>query len=297
MSCTNICKLMIQRLDRKNKNDIIAPIGGQFMTYTQICHEYENKYRFSNDVLFKRFLDEFCSISNIDRKLIAEDYGVMESDYTSFFWILHSYLFNHLPEQIPNFYRLLEKYQYNLNVDYVSMLRLTGHNIVDELEDNVKDFLMKTPYIEKVSSHQGQITIHSEKLGNITFFSTAKYFCNNHRVCYVLEHFPSIEDCHNISWKLMSRMPKSTLITSLLPMPFEGTCYHTVVRNADGMIVDAANGVVLEESFYHQLFQDEVIVETEDKDLEARLSSTSLMEGRSYPDALVLALHEQKKRL
>lgn len=267
------------------------------MTYTQICDKHEGQYRVSNHLIFKNFLKEFVSISGIDMKELVVSYQLAEDNYTDLFWILHSYLFNHLPDLIPSFYELLEKYHYKLGTDYISMLRLAGNNTEYELKDVVKQFLTRAPYIEDVSDCKGKITIHSGQLGNITFYSTAKYFQNDYLIRYLLENFPTENECHNISWKLTKVLPGSILITSLIPMPFEGTCYHTTVRNQDGMIVDAANGVVLEEECYHQMFQDEVIVETKASDLERRLCETSLMESRSYPSALVLALHEQKKKL
>ncbi len=267
------------------------------MTYTQICDEYEGKWRISNHAIFHKFLEEFSAISGIDLSELAETYGVEKTDYTNLFWILHSYLFNHKPEMIPSFYQQLETYHFNLNNDYISLVRLVGHNTEDRLTPAVRNFLMRAPFIDDVSDSNGKITIHSEKAGDISFYSTMRYFSEDFLIRYLLKNFPTIEECHNISWKLTKKLPGSTLVTSLVPMLFEGTHYHTVVRDASGFIVDAANGVVYEERDFHRLFQDEIVSETKHGDLEQCLSETSLMEGRSYASALVLALHNQKKKL
>lgn len=266
-------------------------------TYTNIYDENEGKYRVINDKVFETFLTEFSIESDIDVDDIVERYHVKRKDYTNLFWMLHSYLFNFRPELIPLFYGLLERYHYHLGSDYVSLIRLAGLNISFDLMQNVKDFLLKAPYIEEVSSNQGEITIHSAQLGTITFYPTQRYFQENVLVHYLLTNFPNACECHNMSWKLTKAIKSSRLVTSLLPMPFEGTCYHSTVRMENGFVVDVANGIVVPEDNYHQIFQNEIICETDRVDLEQNLGRTSLMEGRNFSSSLVLALHEQKKRL
>lgn len=270
------------------------------MTYRQIFDEYEGKFRIQNKDTFRLFLEEFKEYSGIDWKIIVQNEHLDPTDYTNIFWSLHTALFNidELKRVIPQFYQLLEKYHFNFEEDYISFARLIGSHMVDSLPNNVRNFVMKAPYIDDVSDNGGKVTIYSEKLGNITFYSTNKYFSGNYFMEALFRNNKITGECHNISWTLMDYMPGSTLVTSLIPSSFLGTtCYHTVIRDRDSLIVDAANSCVYEEADYHNLFHDEIICETKDTERHEALSQTSLLEGRGLANAMVLTLHKQQKKL
>ncbi len=269
------------------------------MTYRQIFDEYEGKYRIRNQEITKKFLEEFKVTSGVDWQNIAENEHIPLTDYTGIFWELHTLLFNEreLQKHIPLFYLLLEKYHYNMGEDYISFIRLVGQNTMYYLPDNVKKFIMKAPYVDRVKDDLGYITIYSEKLGKITFYSIQKYFAENYLANFILRNNQVERECHNISWALMDLMPGSTLVTSLMPSTFSGTAYHTVIRDRKDLIVDAANSCVYSEENYHALYQDQIICETKVEKTHSALSETSLLEGRGMANALVLALHSQQKKL
>lgn len=265
------------------------------MTYRQIFDEYEGKFRIQDKKIFGQFLEEFKNCSGIDWKLFVRE----QNDYTGAFWELHSTLFNksEYAQYIPLFYQILEKYHYHLTEDYVSFVRLIGQHTTTYLPDNVRNFVTKAPYIDGVSDQDGKVTVYSEKLGNITFYSTSHYFLGNYFINLLFRNHSVVRECHNISWSLMDYMPGSTLVTSLIPSSFSGTSYHSVIRTRDHFIVDAANSCVYDEKDYHTLFQDEIVCETKDTDRHSALAETSLLEGRGMANAMVLTLHEQQKRL
>lgn len=269
------------------------------MTYQQIFDEYEGKYRIQNNEIYRKLLEEFKKCSGIDWRAVAEREKIASFQYKDVFWALHSLLFNHEAgnQFIPLFYQTLEHFGYNLTEDYVSFVRLIGQYTEYGLSNCVRNFVVKAPYIEKVIEKKGTVTVHSEQLGNITFCSIKKYFGENYFMKMLLQDDKVKGQCHNVSWSLMDYMPGSTLVTSLMSNSFVGTAYHSVIRDKDGFIVDAASSCVYKEKDYHQLFQDEIICETREEKRYEDLSRTSLLEGRNMANALVLALHEQKKKL
>lgn len=269
------------------------------MTYRQIFDEYEGKYRIQDKEIMKKFLEEFKVLSGVDWQCIAENEHLPLTDYIRIFWRLHTLLFtmNELGKYIFLFYQLLEKYHYNMREDYVSLVRLVGQNTSYCLPDNVRNFIMKAPYVDRIKDDLGYITIYSEKLGKITFYSTHKYFEDHRFVSSILRNNQVVRECHNISWKLMDFMPGSTLVTSLMPSTFSGTSYHTVIRDKKNLIVDAANSCVYAEENFHSLYQDQIICETKVEKIHSALSETSLLEGRGMANAMVLALHNQQKKL
>lgn len=269
------------------------------LTYRQIFDEYEGKYRIQDKKIFGEVLEKFKQETGIDWRWIALDEHIEPTDYTTIFWLLHSKLFNidEFRRLIPIFYKILEQYNYNLLEDYISFIRLVGTYSPHGIPNNVRNFISKAPYIDKIEDNKDGITIHSEKLGNITFYSTSKYFSNNYFVGVLLRNHKVDRQCHNVSWALMDYMPGSTLVTSLIPSSFSGTAYHTVIRDRENLIVDAANSCVYSEDEYHKLFQDEIICETKVENSNEDFSKTSLLEGRGMANALVLALHQQQKRL
>ncbi len=269
------------------------------MTYRQIFDEYEGKYRIQDKEIMRKFLEEFKVASGVDWQSIAEDEHIPLTDYMRIFWELHTLLFTkrEWEKYISLFYLLLEKYHYNMGEDYISFIRLVGQNTTYYLPNNVKNFIMKAPYVDRVKDDLGYITVYSEKLGAITFYSIQKYFADNCLANFILRNNQVVGECHNISWALMDFMPGSTLVTSLMPSTFSGTAYHTVIRDKKNLIVDAANSCVYSEENYHALYQDQIICETKVEKMHSALSETSLLEGRGMANALVLTLHSQQKKL
>lgn len=109
-----------------------------------------------------------------------------------------------------------------------------------------------------------------------------------------------VVNCHNASWKVIQYLKNASLITELLPYYFEGTFYHSVVRDANGMIIDLANSAVYNEEIRKKLYHGQIICETKKGYLEKKLdeairfsSKEDIEEDFSKP--LLLALHKQLK--
>lgn len=180
-------------------------------------------------------------------------------------------------------------------------MKLIGRNTTNILCEEIKQYVLLSPYINGITIHQGLISIYSE-FGNFSFYSTRKYLQENQKALKMINDYITQGYCHHLSWQLLNYLEKANLVTSLLPAYFEGNYYHSVVRNQDGFIIDVANEIVYEEEMRDFLFKGHIVVETEKENLDKRLQEAILDEDEeskklNFTSAMLLTLHKEYKKL
>ena len=87
-----------------------------------------------------------------------------------------------------------------------------------------------------------------------------------------------------------------------MPSYFEGTHYHTVLRDNEGLIVDAAMEAVYTEDTRDMLFKADDICLTKKEEMDEKLNLAIEAEDEKsknidFPNAMLLTLYEQSRGL
>lgn len=272
------------------------------MGYSDIFYLKEERYYSINQRLIKRFLDIFKSETGLNWQSILEKTDIPTDDYRKIFFFLRYTIIMNCPKYIPIFFKILEDCGFDMSSEVIYAMKLIGKNTFNKLDCGLEHFILSSPVIDSVTNKDGNITIFSEEFGNYSFISTRKYLYNNKRALFLIQRYLTEGYCHNISWELMKYLEDASLITSLLPSYFEGEYYHSVVRNSDGLIIDSANNIVIDDETRDYLFKSNDVVETRKENLEERLKEAIKDEDEEsikidFPQALLLALHKESKKL
>lgn len=273
------------------------------MGYKEIFDEHQTQYEKSNRIKFKAFLDIFKEETGLNIDHLADVHQIDMTDPVNEFYFMKWVLFNYSQKHIPYFYQLLEEMGYNLFSEVIEAMKTIGKETQDEVDPGVVEYVKISPYIDGITEHKdapGLVTIHSEDLGDYSFYPSRVYLKGNKPALKLVNEFKTERFCHQMSWELVNCFDKCQLITSLLPSYFEGTHYHTIVKDDKGLIVDVANEAVYTEDTCDILFKPKDICVTEKADLDSRLEIATLEEDDEskkigLPNAMLLTLHEQSK--
>lgn len=275
------------------------------MGYNDIYENHQGQYEKSNRVIFAKFLDTFKKETGLNMEHLLCAYQVDTTDPACEFYFLKWVLFNYSQKYLPYFYELLDSLGYDMFSEVIDTMKLIGKDSVDGIDNHVTAYAMISPYINGITVHKetpGLVTIHSDDLGDYSFYPSRMFLKGNKDALYLINEYITAGCCHQISWHMMGHHEKCELITSLLPSYFEGTHYHTVVKLASGMIVDSANDAVYTDETRDYLFKGEDICKTDKEDLNLRLEEAMKAEDEAskiedFPEAMLLTLHEQTKRM
>lgn len=232
---------------------------------------------------------------------MARKKDIPMDDYCKQFFLLKYIVNLYYPQYICKFFQRLEKSGFDVSSEVIDAMKLIGRNTTNTLCEEVKQYVLLSPYINGITIHQGIISIYSE-FGNFSFYSTRKYLQENQKALKMINDYITQGHCHHLSWQLLNYLEKANLVTSLLPAYFEGNYYHSVVRNQDGFIIDVANEIVYEEEMRDFLFKGHIVVETEKENLDKRLQEAILDEDEeskklNFTSAMLLTLHKEYKKL
>lgn len=273
------------------------------MGYNEIYDKYQTQYEISNRIKFREFVEAFKKETGVSADGLMEAYQVNHDDPASVFYFLKWVLFNYNRKYIPYFYELLDNFGYDMFSEIMDTMTLIGKDTHTNVSSDVINYSLISPYINRITvdqSQKGLITIHSDELGDYSFYPSRVYLNNNEGALNLINKYKTSGFCHQMSWELMNHHDKCTLVTSLLPSYFEGTHYHTVLRDNNGLVVDAAMEAVYTEDTRDMLFKPEDICITEKEDTERKLELAIEAEDEEsknidFPNAMLLTLHEQSK--
>lgn len=272
------------------------------MDYESIFFEYEEQYTIKNNIRLKKVIDNFVKKVDIDIEEVKTIYSVSENEILGLYCCLKDYLYYRYPSYLPCLYYFLKKSNFKIYYDYLDAILLLGENVNGYLEDDLKKFVLHSPFIDDIRYENGLIFLKINNGKEYSFYSTKDYFKNNSSVQYILKDKDFlVGNCHNASWKIIKHLGNVSLITELLPYYFEGTFYHSVVRDENGMIIDLANNAVYSEEIRKKLYHGRIICETKKGYLDEKLEKAirnSFQEDitDSFNEPLLLALCKQAQK-
>ncbi len=275
------------------------------MGYNDIYRDNQEKYEDSNRLIFKQFLDQFKEMTKLNMDNLMHLYQVDTSDPAKEFYFLRWALFNYCHRCIPYFYELLEDMGYDMYSEIMDTMNLIGKDTYSIVDPETVAYALISPYINGITTHKdkpGMVTIHSDDLGDYSFYPLRIYLKENKSALNIINKYEKARFCHQMSWEMMNHFDKCQLITSLLPSYFEGTHYHTVAKDDAGFIVDCAMEAVYTEEMRDYLFKPKDICVTDKSDLDGKLKEAMENEDEEsklidFPPAMLLTLHEQSKAL
>lgn len=272
------------------------------MGYSDIFYLKEEKFYLANQKLFKNFLDFFRRETGLDWQSLIAKTDIPVNDYRKLFYFLRQTIILNFPKYVPIFFKLLEDSGFDMSSEIIYAMKLIGKNTFDDLDEDLKQYILRSPIIDAVSSKKGKITIFSEEYGDYSFSSTKKYLYENKKALYLIQNYLTEGFCHQMSWEIMKYLNDASLITSLLPSYFEGEYYHTVIRDNNGLIIDSANEAVFDDDTRDFLFKGHDVVETKKIDLEYNLRQAIKDEDDKskeidFPPAMLLTLHQEFKNM
>ena len=272
------------------------------MKYKDIFYLKEEQYYAINQRHFKNFVESFKNEFRIDITELAKSEGIPNNDFVKQFYLLKYAINLYYPKYIPEFFARLEASGFDVSSEIVDAMKTLGVNTIDALDEDLKQYILLSPYIQGLSINQGKIMIYSDEFGDYSFYSTRKYLLSNKKALAFIRKYVTQNYCHQASWSLIQYLDNANLLTSLLPAYFEGNYYHSVIRNQDGLIVDAANQVVYDEKTRDFLFKGNIVAETKKEHLNCQLQVAKEEEDHEskeidFPKALLLALHRESKAM
>lgn len=217
-----------------------------------------------NLVRFQQFIDDFYQAIgfNLDR-LVTSD--IHSDDPSEKFYYIRYLVSTYLKKYREEFYRVLELSGYNLQSEMIDVMKLLGEQTNLKYARDVVEYVLENPLIDAVETDGPKIIVKSDKLGDQAFYSARAYLSDNIPARTILMGNLN-HKCHQISVELLSELKNALIVTSLMPSYFEGTYYHSYVKD-NGMTIDAVNHIVMPHENYDKLFEPTIITELNKEEL------------------------------
>lgn len=256
------------------------------MNLQKVLFAKENKYISYNEEEARLFLREFQYIIKKDlTKKYNKDYTYLQK----FLLLWNDILYNY-PNYKDIFYTLLIENNFNLFLD-----------IILRLQKPIKDLVL-SPLIQNISvNSNGLVTVFSNKIGEFSFTKLKNYYSNNPKIIDFLKTNRLNNNCHYISWKFMSFINNSQLITILLPSYFIGTLFHSLIQDEHGMYIDIARNIAYDEESF-KLLNSKIVSTTTKEEMIYKLNFVKSQIDKKtkqeyYHNALLIALYEESKKI
>ena len=238
--------------------------GNNGMDANRLYYEQEDYCSDINMVRFQEIIDNFYQSVGLNfDKLVTADIN-SDEPIEKFFYIRYLVMtvFKKYREE---FFKVIEESGYNLNSELIDVMKLLGQQTNLRYAQDIIQYVLENPYVDEVMNEGPKITVKSERLGDRSFYSAKAYLSDNLPARTIL--MGNLDHrCHQISTELIEEVPNSKIVTSLLPSYFEGTYYHSYIKD-EGMTIDAVNHIVMPHNSYDDLFQPQVITELSKNEL------------------------------
>ncbi len=278
------------------------------MDYEKIFYQYEEQYIDRNNQRIKEFVYLFLKESGIREKEVKAIYDCRENDFMDFYDSLKKVVYRFYPKLIPFFEDLLKQSGFNTIYAIQEAMFYLGSTTNKNLNKEWKNLLMLSPSIKNIEYYHGKIIVSSENFGKHSFYSIQDYFREDFlakQFIRKMRYEDNCKDggiCHIASWDFMDLLDNASLVTELLPCCYDGTYYHSIIRNEEGMFIDLANEVVYDEKTRKEFYQGQIVCETRKEDLvshldEAIVASMNPNIEEEFGNSLLLTLHKQAKML
>lgn len=235
--------------------------------YNKIIEKYEGKYIKENAELHKKCLQDLIADNRNYIQRILNLYG----DYEARFNTTHIEILKE-KKDIFLFYKILEKYKYNVKLAILWFLSDIASSDYEPTEKYFMSLYENSPYIEKIEKKGNSFIIHSI-IGKIHFKKIKDYLneLNNQKLeaFYEEECIPGY--CHFNTTKAVKITRDSTAITALCKAAFTGTYYHSFTLH-NGNCIDFNFACVIPYEEYTKLLDANIINEISHNHLKEELS-------------------------
>lgn len=229
------------------------------MEASKLYYETEERFIEENYRLFVKFVNDFYTTVGLDFDMIISQIANMDDPVSVFNALKNIIIFN-FPKYKEEFYKLLESYNYDMRFEIMdaitAMASLRNVSIVHPYVYEAK----QSPYIDDIEFSADRITVKSERFGDFAFKNAQNYFQDNENVRRLFNCGDLSNKCHQFSLELASELPQDKIITSLLPIYFKGTYYHSYLIDPEDNIIDGVNYTVMKKEDFDKLFRPEEIV-------------------------------------
>lgn len=229
------------------------------MSANKLYYETEERFIEENCRIFKSFINEFYLSVGLNFDVILSHMADMEDPVSVFNGLKYLILF-HFPQFKGEFYRILEEKGYDMKFEIMDAIRsLACLKNVSAIHPCIFE-AKQSPYIDDIEITSKGITVKSERFGDFSFNRTQDYFKDNVEIMKLFLSGDLTHRCHQFSLELASELPEDKIITSLLPIYFTGTYYHSYLIDPEENIIDGVNHTIMKKKEFDELFRPEEIV-------------------------------------
>ena len=229
------------------------------MSANKLYYETEERFIEENYRVFRNFINEFYLNIGLNFDGILSHMADMNDPVSVFNGLKCLILFN-FPQYKDEFYKMLEEKGYDMKFEIMDAIRaLASLKNVSSVHPYIFE-AKQSPYIDDVEVLSNGITIKSERFGDFSFNGTQNYFKDNSEVMRLFTSGDLTHKCHQFSLELASELPQDKIITSLLPIYFKGTYYHSYLIDPEDNIIDGVNHTVMKKDEFDELFRPEEII-------------------------------------
>ena len=267
------------------------------MSVDKIYYEKELKHIPEEINAIKEFLNSFYHETGVGFASIFPFYGIEEDDYLNQFSFVRYFLHNIQRKYLGVFYEMLKCSDYDMRTEIQFFSKLIGSSQKTWERKDFISYADSSPIIDGCYVSQDKVHIESE-YGSIVFQSIFELL-DEEDIVQFFNKYKLAENCHNVSWELMSYYDKVNLVTSLMKSGFKAEYYHTYLEK-DGIVIDAASGIKSDIESYNGLYLptevSKVSKDDVDSEYEKATSNHQFDNSCIKPKALRIAINKEKER-
>ncbi len=263
------------------------------MEFEEIFYQNEERYYDINNTKILAFINSFLAETNLYFPVCEE-----EDNYYSLLFSLKDYVYTCYPEYISLFNQQLFDQGFSiLHSLFYDMVTL-GEHTNKKLPQVEKNKILLSPYIQQIHYENQKIYLEAMEK-TYSFYSIFDFFRTNFDAfSYIRKNRKNLDgNCHNQSWKFIKFCSEqASLVTMLCPYLFQGSYYHSIIRDECNHYIDLANSIVYDDTIREEVLKGKIIRETKKEDLDSALE----LALEQFPDSLnsfsqplVLALHKE----
>lgn len=266
------------------------------MSADRIFYENEEIRREQDNDDISCFLNEFYRVTGVSFANVFRVYDISLDDYFQQLSFIRYFLITTNRKHLNLFYEMLKESSYDLRTEIMFFVNLIGRARSEYGRDSYIEYASQCPIIDTAERTDDGIFIGSE-YGSIKFNSIFSRYKEGNIAKFINDN-DLTQNCHNVSWELMSEFEKSNLIVSLIKNSFSLQYYHSCLGVEDE-IIDIRNGIFAKKDNYDKLYQPKEILVLNSKKCESAyqeaIASGLFNDTKIEPKALIVALHQDMK--
>lgn len=249
-----------------------------------ICDNWEEENKTKQLETFKKVIDEYSKICNVDfrkeNKFAHNDYEVFDS----LFQITVAQ-----PQFFGGFHGILSKYAFNdkTYLDYaIKKITKNASNVQAFIDGLIALGIINDVYDEENNS----VSIKS-CFGKYNFFFANEYYIENKEIVKYIENGNLDRNCHVNALVLLKCLKKGETVTAKCSSMFNNLYYHSYYR-CNGIICDLNINCVMSEEDYNKIYSPQIISVVNIDNLEERQNRVKDNCKSTLEDLLEIAVYE-----